>query len=674
MNNKTSISSSTAPRLLALLVPLLLLAGFSCTYTQKVKDGQFAFERKQYAVAVDLLQKEYKKAKSRVEKGKIAFLLGESYKMQQKMGAASNWYKSAYDNGYGSDALREYAYTLKAMEQYDEALSAFRELGIEIGSPYEYRREMNACQIANGWQEEKFKAFSVEQLPWNSSSAEYSPSLFENRQIVFTSDRSASAGEETYKWTGAKYSDLFLAGPDDSAASPFSQQINSEYNEGTAVFNANFTEMYFTRCYGSKREDNFCRIMQSRRIGDQWSAPEALGFEREGINYGQPALSADGKILYFSSNDDEGWGGYDIWYSERTAEGWGTPKLMNRSINTTGNEKFPTIDRDTLYFSSDFHPGMGGLDIFKTWRLPDGGWAPVQNLKPPLNSGSDDFGYIPDPAGKKSAGVVQVGYFSSNRPEGSGGDDIYRFERRIPPPEPVKPEPPATAYKLLLDVYVLEKVFAEADNPDSKLLGRKPLTEAGLKVISGKEVKNFTVSENGYLQLELEENKDYQFIASKDGYLTGEGLFSTKGLGRDAANPVRTFELEIVLDRIYLNREIVLEDIYYDFDKWDIREDARPTLDKLARDLELNPSLRIQLSSHTDCRGNDGYNLELSQRRAQSAVDYLISKGISAERLQARGFGESQPKAACICSRCTEGEHQVNRRTAFAILEKESQQ
>jgi outer membrane protein OmpA-like peptidoglycan-associated protein len=312
---------------------------------------------------------------------------------------------------------------------------------------------------------------------------------------------------------------------------------------------------------------------------------------------------------------------------------------------------------------------MGGLDVFKTWKTTNGAWAPVQNLKPPLNSGADDFGFIIDFQAKKSQDVLQVGYFTSNRPEGSGSDDIYRFEKRMPPPEPIEPEPPVLAYKMILEGYVLEKIYAEADNPDTKVLGRKPLSGATVKVTIGKEVKNFTVGEDGFFTFELAENTDYQFIAAKDGYLTGDNVFTTKGIGKDPKNPVQTFEVEIVLNKIFVNREIVLEDIYYDFDKWDIRADARPTLDKLARELQLNPKIRIQLSSHTDCRGNDRYNEDLSQKRAQSAVDYLISKGVSPERVAAKGYGETSPKANCACTRCSEEEHQLNRRTAFTILE-----
>lgn len=654
------------------IAAILLLASIaitSCTYTQKVKDGNTAFDRKQYAVATELLHKEFKKAKSRIEKGKIAFLLGESYRMLNKPASASTWYKSAYDNGAGVDALREYAFTLKAMEQYDDAINAFKELGIEIGSPYEYRREIGSCQVAKGWKEERSRAYTVAPAAFNSAAADYAPAIYKNGKLVFTSDRKDATGEGIYNWTGNHFSDLFLVDLQSGKVEGFDDQINTAFNEGTAAFNKNFTEMFFTRCYGDKKEDNFCKIMIAKWDGSRWTAPAAPDFIQEGINYGHPALSEDGRTLYFSCNSKDGWGGYDIWYSERMSDGWGEPKLMSRSVNTVGNEKFPSLDGDTLYFASDGHTGMGGLDIFKTWKQPDGGWAPVQNLKPPVNSGSDDFGYAIDNQGHKPKGVLQVGYFSSNRPEGSGNDDIYRFEKRIPPPEPARPEVQAADYKILLEGYVLEKIYAEPDNPGSKVLGRKPLNGASVEVRFGKELKKFTVAEDGFFKMELSENTDYQFIAAKSNYLTGENFFSTKGIGRDPSQPVQTYEVEIVLDKIFVNKEIVLEDIYYDFDKWDIRADAQPTLDRLARNLELNPGVRIQLSSHTDCRGNDRYNEELSQKRAQAAVDYLESKGIAPDRLIARGFGESQPKANCLCSRCTEEEHQLNRRTTFTILE-----
>lgn len=641
----------------------------ACTYTQKVKDGRFAYERKQYAVAVDLLQKEYDKEKSRVEKGKIAFLLGESLRNMNRPLSASKWYKTAYDNGYGVDALREYAYSLKAAEQYEEAMQTFKELGIEIGSPYEYRREIAACKVALGWLNEKRRAYTVTEAGFNTRWSDYAPVPFRTDELVFTSDRPAATGDESYKWTGNDFSDLFVLALPSGNATPMPAPVNSAGNEGTASFDAAFTKMVFTRCTGEKGQDQYCRLMYSTFNGDHWTNPTPLPFQQEGINYGHPALSADGNTLYFSCNSKDGWGGYDIWVSTWENDTWSEPKLMGRTINSIGNEKFPWLDGDTLYFASDWHPGMGGLDIFKTWQMANGAWVPVQNLKPPINSGSDDFALTIDRRASLPEGVIYRGYFSSNRPGGSGDDDIYQFERVVLPPEPVQPEPEVVEYKMILNGYVLEKIFAEADNPDSKVLGRKPLAGANVKVYYGKKTKTFTTGEDGFFTFELEENQEYVIQAAKEGYLKGETLFSTVGIGKDPGNPVQTFEVELVLDKIYINREIVLEDIYYDFDKWDIRPDARPTLDKLARNLELNPNIRIMLASHTDCRGNDRYNQELSQKRAQSAVDYLISKGIDPSRLIAVGYGESQPKVNCVCARCTEEEHQLNRRTTFTILE-----
>jgi outer membrane protein OmpA-like peptidoglycan-associated protein len=195
------------------------------------------------------------------------------------------------------------------------------------------------------------------------------------------------------------------------------------------------------------------------------------------------------------------------------------------------------------------------------------------------------------------------------------------------------------------------------------------LDGATVKVDFGAKKQTLTVKSDGFFKIELAENSDYSFNASKEGYLSNSAKFSTKGIAKDPANPVQTFEIEIVLDQIFRNKEIVLENIYYDYDKWDIRPDAEPTLNRLAEVLKENADIRIQLGSHTDCRGNDAYNQSLSQRRAQSAVNYLISKGIEPSRLSAKGYGESQPAALCACSSCTESEHQTNRRTTFKVVE-----
>ncbi|MCP3933621.1 MAG: OmpA family protein [Bacteroidetes bacterium] len=660
-------------KLYLLYIPLLALLINGCTYTQKIRDGRTAFERKQFSVAIPMLKKEFNKEKSRVEKGKIAFLLGESYKNLTQNDYAIEWYKNAYDNQYGIEALEEYAFTLKRNQQYAEAMAAFKELGIEIGSPYEYRREISACEIAIGWQDTPSEEFSVKLAEFNSRHADYSPSIYKNNQLVFTSDRMASTGEDIYNWTGNEYSDLFVVGINSNEVESFSQQINSTFNEGTATFNKTFTEVYFTRCFGGKGNDQYCKLMMSKANGNFWSPPKILEFVENNVNYGHPSLSNDGNTLYFSSNHSEGWGGFDIYASQRTLDGWDIPKLLSRSINTPGDEKFPYVIADTLYFASDFHTGMGGLDIFKTYKLTNGYWAPVQNLKPPINSGGDDFGLIIHEAASKNAEIIQSGYFTSTRYDGAGSDDIYVFEQRTPPPpspEEIAEEPKEIIYKMTLEGYVVEKIYEDPGDPNSKVLGRKPLADSKVNIkINGAEDKNITLGEDGFFTFELDQNTVYDFIASKDNFLNNSETFSTEGIGKDPNNPVQKFEVEILLDKIFRNKEIRLENIYYDFDKWDIREDAMPTLNDLAQNLLLNPEIRIQLASHTDCRGNARYNEDLSQKRAQSAVDYLISKGIESDRLTAKGFGEAVLEINCPCSRCSEEEHQRNRRTTFTILE-----
>lgn len=654
----------------SLLVIALTVA--ACTYTQRIRDGRTAYERKQYAVATKMLEKEYKKAKSRVEKGKLAYLLGESYKAINKSDQSIGWYEIAYNNQYGVDALKEYAYALKRSEQYDEAMNAFKELGMEIGSPYEYRREILASNRAKTWSGDKRlqQEYNVEVASFNTGFADYAPVLYKGRSLVISSDRKASLGDDTYNWTGNDFSDLFLVDLETDNVTAFAEPINSENNEGTVSFTPDYSEVYFTRCFGPKREDAYCKLMMAENTGgESWSIPRVLDFVEDGINYGHPSISADGRTLYFASNHPDGWGGYDIWMSERQEDGsWGEPDLMSRSINTIGNEKFPYIDQDTLYFSSDFHPGMGGLDIFRTYRFPNGSWAPAKNLKIPVNSGADDFGFIVDHNAPQRSGVLQQGYFTSTRDNGIGNDDIYRFEKLPPPPAPPTPEPEEIVYKMILDGYVLEKIYAEPGNPNSRVLARKPLPGSTVEITMGKEKKTVEIGEDGLFTLELDEDTDYSFLASMEGYLSNDAEFSTKGIGRDPETPEMRFEIEIVLDKIFFDQEIVLENIYYDFDRWEIREDAEPTLNELAANLKLNPQISIQLSSHTDCRGIDRYNEDLSQKRAQSAVDYLIAQGIDASRLSAKGYGESQLAVDCICSRCTEEEHQENRRTTFKIL------
>jgi len=660
------------------LLPALFLS--ACAYTIKIRDGQTAYERRQYAVAIPMLKQELARAKVRSERGKLAFLLGDAYRRMGQSEAALTWFNTAYENNYGPEALRAAAFELKKLERYPEAREAFKNLGIEIGSPYEYRKELAACELAAEWKQAADKAnWTLEAAPFNSRQHDFSPVLFADGRLVFTSDRAGSTGESGYAWTGNRYMDLFIAAPDSETPRPFAPALNTAGNEGTACFNADFTEIFFVRAAGAYQgDDAYCKIYHADQLGAGWSTPRPLPFQKEKINYQHPALSADGNTLYFASNDPEGWGGYDLYSVQRNPRaenGWDSPRLLSRGINSNGNELFPCLDQDTLYFASDGLPGMGGLDIFRTVKMERNTWTQPANLKTPVNSGADDFGWMitARPAAATPGAVQLSGYFTSNRPGGPGGDDIYRFEQRMPLPAQVKPDtqsaPKPAAYNMLLDVFVLEKIFSRPDDPNSPVLGRRPLGAALLSFELNGRPEQRTLGEDGRRQIELAENTDYVFRAEKAGYLTNSGRFSTKGMAKDPANPVQVFELEIELDKIYRDVEIVLENIYYDYDQWDIRPDAEPTLNRLAEVLKQNPTVRIQLGSHTDCRGNDDYNQELSQRRAQSAVNYLIGRGVAPERLSAVGYGETQPADNCPCSRCTEVQHQANRRTTFKVLE-----
>ncbi|MEO6039682.1 MAG: tetratricopeptide repeat protein, partial [Saprospiraceae bacterium] len=580
---------------------------FACTYTLKIKDGRTAYDRKQFAVAVPMLQKEITKAKTRNERGQLAYLLGDAYRRTGQDEQALPWFKMAYDNNGGPDALKAYAFGLKKLERYAEAREAFKNLGIEIGSPYEYRKEITACTIAEDWvKQANGNGWKVEDAPFNSPQNDFAPSPFADGRLVFTSDRAMAKSESNYHWTGQRFMDLFIVEPEAASPQIFDGQINTNGNEGTACFNAAGTMVYFVRATGAyKGDDAYCKIYVAQKSSaeSEWNEPTPLPFQKEKINYLHPALSADANTLYFAGNDPEGWGGYDLYSVQRntkTENGWDEPKLLSRNLNTPGNELFPTVDADTLYFASDGLPGMGGLDVFRTYKSDRLAWAPPINLKSPVNTGSDDFGFlITLPKGNakhtgatKPGDLIRSGFLTSNRPGTRGGDDIWRFEQRVPPPKPPQRDTqPAKslAYKLLLEGYVLEKIRTNPADPNSKVLGRKPLAMA--KVVAeaaGSKKQTFTVQEDGFFKMELAENTDYNFSAALEGYLSNSTKFSTKGIAKDPANPVQTFEIEIELDKIFRNQEIVLENIYYDYDKWDIRPDAEPTLNRLAEVLRQN--------------------------------------------------------------------------------------
>lgn len=645
----------------------------ACTYTERIKDGKTAYERKQYAVAIDMLQKEFNQAKDAKDKGEAAYLLADSYTKTNQAQSAADWYQKAQQYRFGMDTDLKYARSLQQLEQYDEASQAFQSAGRYAGDVKMYREQMIACKKAKQWKADADKNdYKIKSLDFNNKATDFSPTVYEKGKLLISSDRKDSEGKDDYKWTNEKFFDLYLADTEGNNVERFDVPFNTTYHQGAISFNGDKTLAFFTQCGSESKEGtDYCKLMMCKKEGDKWSKPQHISFNDEEYNYMHPQVNKEGNILYFATDNKAGFGGYDLYFSLwlETEKKWDTPRNMGSKVNTKGNEVFPTLDADTLYFASDGHPGMGGLDLFKVNRFYDR-WENLENLKAPINSGGDDFGLVVDELSDKAAGILQIGYFASNRLDSKGSDDIYKFERKVPEPSPeVVQDTPKIVFRLNLEGIVKEKLLNNPANPNSGISGYKELMGASVQIVS--EDTSFTIGSDvdGTFYCELKVGLVYNLKATKPGYFAQTATVSTLDVELTEENPEQTLTVEMILERIITNQEIVLKNIYYDYDKYFIRNDAKPTLDSLIGILQRNPSIRIQLSSHTDCRGANGYNEKLSQQRAEAAVQYLIANGIVDQRLEAKGYGENKPATACKCTDCTEEQHQSNRRTTFMVLE-----
>ncbi len=626
-----------------------------------------AFELKQYAIAAVMLEEEYTASRNKSQQARLAFLAGKSYLKMQEYDQAQIWINKAITHDYGDLASWELAQLYKSLEKYVEAIEIFDNLKRKSEWRLESEREILLCRQAFQWLQQP-GPYTLERMFTSTTYSEYSPVIYDRDFLLFTSDRSEATGNQNYAWTGNKFSDLFIMPKNGSEVRKFDAVVNTPQNEGTACFTKDFNIIYFTRCQRDNAGDDFCKIMFSKNIQGVWAEAEDLPFTKDGVQYGHPALIENDSILVFTSDLSDPGGKFDLFYSIFEDGSWSAPEAMPRSINTDGNEKFPTADGDTLYFSSDFLPGMGGYDIFKTWLRNDRTWSPPQNLRYPINSGKDDFGYVVDRTEKLSIDAAEVGFFSSNRND-EGKDDLYRFvKRKTDQQVPViaaKDKP--VARQIFLSGRARQKVYTE-DNPELGVEGTPPLSEAYVALYSGsRRIQEWKTKQDGIYVAEIAFGEQYVLTASASGFLTASIIIDSPELELTDTSDTRTIYQDIILDKIYYNKEIRLSNVYYEFDRWELTSDARLVVDTLAEMLRINPSIEIALSAHTDCRGDDDYNLTLSQRRAQSVVNYLITKGIDINRLEAVGYGESQPAEPCLCASCTEAQHESNRRTTFMI-------
>lgn len=641
----------------------ILLIGilfFSCKGTNEIKDGSLAFKLKKYQLAKALLPGEIASAKDGDKVTKV-LELADSYKFSNDPENAAKWYQKALDEGANNKILFDLGRMHKQSENYEAALATFEKYRKITYDDLNSLPEISICKkaIVEISKPNNMAVENVEKI--NSSQSDFSTTLFKNNSLIIASTRNTSKGADIHPWNGEKNSDLFIIDIKTGKATAMDSTINTTLPEANITFNKDFSIAYFTRCdFGDDPNVNgYCHIFKTEKDGDGWYKPEKLNLFDDTINVGQPFLAPDGKRLYFAAETPFGYGGKDIYFAEINNNKIGFPINAGYAINTPKDELFPTVDsRGNLYFSSNGRTGYGGLDIFVAKPMNRGFDDAVQ-MPYPINSGADDFSLVfsKEYDGKQLEGVVEEAYFTSTRKGGKGGDDIYMYKKEL-----------FNTFKLELNV--IAKTFENPEDDASKFLGMQNIENAEVSLfnsITNESVKEKT-DKNGMAYFPLQAETDYRVLVSKQDYFNKSIVVSTKNY-KDLNTVEIVLKDTVVLDKIFPEKEIVIENIYYDLDKANLRAESLPVLDKLVRFFEENKDLTIEIGSHTDSRGSDDYNQDLSQRRAQSVVDYFISKGIPKAQLIAKGYGETKILNECFNDvNCTEEEHQKNRRTSFRVV------
>lgn len=597
--------------------------------------------------------------KSQPNNGKANYYIAESYRQSNRIKQSEPYYEKAGGPGVNKDSVLLYlAKAQQANGKYAEAVATLETL--QSSTEVEGLRDRAGKELAGLQNLEDLKArknyYRVKNLETlNSTFSEYSPAYL-NGELYFTSSRS---NDRIYGSTGTPFTDIFKASTqganvDVETIKPLPESINTpNVNVGTIAFSPDGKTMVFAKGNTGKRKGaNDVDLFLSRFRNSQWTEPQQININQPDSWESAPAFSPDGRHLYFASNRKGGYGGLDLYSAQMDSRGRFTRvRNLGPEINTSGNESFPHIaENGKMYFSSDGHPGYGMLDIFVVNRV--NGKTSIDNLGQPVNSTGDDFGIF--------LFKIDRGFFTSNRDGGKGDDDIYTFINEDPDLKVVNYNLQGIAYSM---------------RPDSTR-DILPETKVTLLDSRGDIMQDFVTGSDGKFIFRVYENEKYTLIGEASGYLVKRGPYQTIGKSVDPATLkelVTTITLDtlLVLDRIEKNKVFVLKNIYFGLDSANIRPQSARELDKLVDVLNDNPEIKIEMSSHTDSIGSVEYNINLSQRRAAATVNYLIKKGIAAERLVAKGYGESKPIARNTNpdgSDNPEG-RQRNRRTEFKILE-----
>lgn len=598
-------------RFVLLLLLVIILGG--CGAAKYGRDAMLSKDIGEYYKAIEKLRKATRKEKDRDKRMQYAFEIAECYRYICDYQRAELYYKNAIRRGYKDNiALLYHADMLRATQQYEESIETYRTFLDSVPGDERALSGLESIRKTQEWVANPTRHIVNPIKEINSIRSDFSPVFVAGRdnEIIFTSSRKSVTGKRESAITGHGFTDLFR--------STFGVQkqkwekpklldenmvINTEDEEGAATLSSTGEQMIFTRCRYDKAQPMGAELYSASQSRGSFSEPIKVDIVGDSIIAAHPAYNESETGLYFVSDMDGGYGGKDIWFAEKNGSSFSDPVNLGEAINTPGDEMFPFVrDNGELYFASNYHVGMGGFDIFIATKDEEENWL-VENMGSPINSPADDFG-IAYVTGENK------GMFTSNR-KGSRGDDIYSF---LVPPK----------------VY---QVSGEVFNKETN--GR--IDGATVRII-GTDGTNLKMrAQNGRFKLKLKPETEYVFAAYKDGFLRDKAAANTIGL-EDSKDFV--FDLYLTPTDAPIN----VDNINYEFASFELLEESKKSLDTLYNVLVFNPTITIELMAHTDYVGSDQANFDLSQKRAQSVVDYLIEKGISPQRLVAKGYGETWPK------------------------------
>lgn len=646
-----------------IIVCLLLTAVAAGCRTPKLSEADAQFQRGEYYDASVTYKKVYnklRKKEERPQRGEVAFKMGRCYRLLNMSARASAAFQNALRYEYPdstthfmlAQALHADGKYAAALRSYDKYLEFCPDDSLAINCA-------EGCRTAQEIRARGSRYVVKQAKLFNSRRADFCPMYLgaDCDQIYYTSTTEKATGDKKSEITGMKNADVFFSKKNEKGEwerpEPVEGELNTEFDEGIVAFSPDAQTMYLTKARRELNAPTSVEIYTSTRSDAKWSTPVKFEITADTLStFGHPAVSPDGEYLYFVSDMPGGYGGKDIWRIS-LKERQGSLVNLGPDINTEGNDDFPYVRSDgSLYFSSDGHPGMGGLDIFRATAVGDPAdlrWK-VENMGFPINSAGDDFGI--------TFGKGEDGFFSSNRGDARGYDHIYSFEY-----DPVR---------ITIEGLVMDKDEEPVKNAIIRIVGNDGSNQ--------KEVAR----DDGSFSFALQRGVKYVMLAGAKGYLNQKQEFASDSTMEDA-----NYWVEFILPSI--SKPSVVENIFYDYDKADLRPESKTALNELIAVLHDNPNVTIEMASHTDRWGSDAYNINLSERRAKSVVDYLVENGISRDRLQPHGYGKSRPKTvtkriARLYPQFKEGDilteefiktlpeedqqaaDQINRRTEFSVL------